>query len=68
MNWTTQLTDTEDTLFHAMVGRVNRGEECPSCHGGKARIVRTTALGIPLFECKTCGETWFDIVTRPTEQ
>lgn len=38
---------------------VERGEACPVC---KQRInpVRITALGIPLFQCLHCKNTWFD--------
>jgi len=44
--------------------RIDRGDECPDCHGHK-EISTTVACGITLFSC-ACGCDWFDSLTRPT--
>jgi hypothetical protein len=50
--------DRDDTL--ARIERSRRGEECYGC-GATFGIVATSALGIKLFRCQSCGDSWFDL-------
>ena len=50
--------DKADTI--ARIYRSWRGEECYGC-GATFGIVATSALGIALFRCQSCGDSWFDL-------
>lgn len=44
----------------ARIARSRRGEECYGC-GATFGIIPTSALGIKLFRCQSCGDSWFDL-------
>lgn len=38
--------------------RIDRGEECPTCRG---HDVERTDVIAPLFTCRRCSTSWFDL-------
>lgn len=54
-------------LQAARMTRIDRGEECPCCHRGKAQIERGLFGRVTQFRCCNCGAEWFDSLTTPTQ-
>jgi endogenous inhibitor of DNA gyrase (YacG/DUF329 family) len=57
----------DDAAYEDFRDRVDRGEQCPTCHL-RIPVRRETACGVELFCCVRCKARWFDLWTQPSEE